>query len=203
MSARFSKGTRLKVRVTTEQLKRYVLDNSEAWFDEATHIPATRAWIERSLDRGHDIFMIVGFHTVTDASIRHESMAIASACGHAEVPVSLSLAAVGVVAPLGGITNPSTSLQKDGLDGERARFIAPGEQVCAIEYRKIRHKWLSSKRIEKCQLSDVRQWPSMERARDEEDGEDDIIEVELEDVGDLDGHWDKQILDHEVVLIRR
>ncbi|KJZ69928.1 hypothetical protein HIM_10684 [Hirsutella minnesotensis 3608] len=202
ISARFSKSTKLKVRVTTGQFRTYTLDNSEAWFDEATRLPATRAWIERAIDRGDDVYLIVGIHTVTDASINHESAAGRGTGAHAEIPVSLSLTAAGVVAPLGGIVDPSVGFQRRGLDGAHIRFVAPGEHVCAIEYRKLRHEWLSSKRIEKSRLSNVRQWSSMERARDEEDGEDDIIDVGLEDVDGLNGDWDKQIVEGEILFIR-
>lgn len=202
MSARLSKGTKLKVRVTTGQLRMYTLDNSEAWFDETTRLPATRAWIEQAIDRGREVYLIVGIHTVMDASISHESASGSRAGGHAEIPVSLSLTAAGIVAPFGGIIDPSIGFQRQGLDAAHTRFVAPGEQVCAIEYRKIRYEWLSSKRIEKSRLSNVRQWPSMERARDEEDGEDDIIEVGLEDVDDLDGDWVKQTAEGEILLIR-
>lgn len=66
----------------------------------------------------------------------------------------------------------------------------------------VRRDWLSSKRIEKSRLSDVRQWPSMERARDDEDGEDDIIEVRVEDVDSLDVNWDKQSVQDEIPFIR-
>lgn len=42
----------------------------------------------------------------------------------------------------------------------------------------------------------------MERARDEEDGEDDIIEVGLEKVNDLGGDWDKQVVEEGSVNSR-
>ncbi|PWI64022.1 hypothetical protein PCL_00443 [Purpureocillium lilacinum] len=202
LSTRFSKGTKLKVRVTTGQFRAYTLDNSDAWFDEATRLPATRVWIERAIDRGVDVYLIVGFHTITDASIIHESLTGNGSGACAEIPVSLSLAAAGVVAPLGGIADPSIGFQRQGVDGARARFVAPGEHVCAIQYRKLRYEWLSSKRIEKSRLSNVRQWSSMERARDEEDGEDDIIDVALKEVDDLDRGWDKHVVEGEVLLIR-
>lgn len=42
----------------------------------------------------------------------------------------------------------------------------------------------------------------MERARDDEDGEDDIIEVRVEDVDSLDVNWDKQSVQDEIPFIR-
>ncbi|PWI64609.1 hypothetical protein PCL_09503 [Purpureocillium lilacinum] len=202
LSTRFSKGAKLKVRVTTGQFTAYTLDNSDSWFDEVTRLPATRVWIERAIDRGDDVYLVVGFHTITDATVIHESVAGNGSGACAEIPVSLSLTAAGAVAPLGGIAVPSIGFQRQGVDGARACFVAPGEHVCAIEYRKLRYEWLSSKRIEKARLSDVRQWSSMERARDEEDGEDDIIDVGLKELDDLVGAWDKHVVEGEILLIR-
>ncbi|KAH6635865.1 hypothetical protein F5144DRAFT_159504 [Chaetomium tenue] len=202
VSITFAKRAKAKIRVTTEHVKTYTLDNSERWFEEATRVPATRAWIERRIDKGHDIYMIVGFHTITKAIISQESVDGSSAGGQINVPVSLSLAAAGVVVPLGDTIDPSMAIHQQGLDGTQSQFVAPGEQVCALEYRKLCHSWLSSKHIDKSRLSKVCHWPSMDRARDEEEGEDDIIEVELADVQGLDGDWDREVVDGEVLYMR-
>ncbi|KAN0069271.1 hypothetical protein V8E54_012286 [Elaphomyces granulatus] len=111
--------------------------------------------------------MIVGFYTVTNASISQDSID-----GALRPTFRQSLAAAG--------------------------FVAPGGQICALEYRKVCHRWLSSKRIDKSRLSKVCH-PSMERSRGEKDGEDDIVEVELTG---LDGGWDKEVVGDEVLFIR-
>ena len=75
--------------------------------------------------------------------------------------------------------------------------------MCAFQYRKVRHQWFSSNSIG---LSKSPQWLSVERARDKEDGEDDIIEVEARAVldKDLGGPWDKtELPDGEVLCFRR
>jgi len=79
--------------------------------------------------------------------------------------------------------------------------VAPGEQICAIVYRKLWHSWLSSKHIDKSRLSEACYWSSMDRARDEEDGEDDIVQVELSDVQDLDRDWENMTIDEETFYI--
>lgn len=202
LSSRFSKRTKVKVRVTTQQFKTYALDNPGAWFNEVTRLPKTRSWIEQTIDQGDNIYLIVGFHTITDAHIYQESLAGHTAGGKAQVPIGLSLAALGAVAPLGDIIDPSIDFQQEGVNRKLSHFLARGEQVCAIEYCEIRHAWLSSKHIDKARLSNVRQWSTMERARDEEDGEDDIIEVELEEIDQLDsGDWDKLTVEDSIVFI--
>ncbi|WKT54201.1 hypothetical protein QSH57_004785 [Fusarium oxysporum f. sp. vasinfectum] len=202
ISAAFSKRARMKVRVATDHIKTYTLDNSDDWFNKVTCLPATRAWIERAIDRGEDIYMIVGFYTATNASISQTSIVRNSAGGQIQVPVALSLSAAGVVAPIGNLLDPGVGVSQQGLDGAASQFVAPGEQVCALEYRKLCHRWLSSKDVDNSRLSEVRQWSSMERSRDEEDGEDDVIEVELTVVDYLNGDWDKEIVGDQVMFIR-
>jgi hypothetical protein len=203
MSASFSKRAKAQVQVTSESIVTYMLDNSDEWFDGAMVMPATRLWIERAVDRGNDIYMVVGFHTVTNARIIHESVRGKVVGGQVNVLAKLSLAAVGVIAPLGNITDPSVGGNSHSLDSTQSCFVAPGEQVCAFQYRKVRHRWLSSNSIDTLRLSkSPRWWYSTERGRDEEDGQDDIIEVEAIPVDELDGVWDREEADGEILLIR-
>lgn len=201
LSAMFSRGTQSRVHVTAEQFRQDAMNNYDEWFDEVTRLSDTRKWIEKTIQR-RDIYLVVGIHTVLNASISHESAFWQSANGNAEIPVSLALTAAGFVAPPGLFSEPSVTFQQQGQNGAHIRFVASGEHVCAIEYRRLRCTWLSSKCNENFKLSGVRQWCSLVRMRNEEDGEDDIVEVSLEDVGDLDSNWDKQILDGWVVLSR-
>ncbi len=203
MSAGFSNRAKTQVQVKADCVTTYTLDNSDEWFTEATGMPSTRTWIERAVDRGHDIYMIVGYHTVTNARIVHEFVREKGAGGQINVPVGLSLAAVGAIVPLGEIIDPSAGGNSHRLDDTRSFFRAPGEQICAFQYRKVRHRWLSSNSIDTSRLSKSPRWSSVERGRDEEDGEDDIIEVETIPVEELDGRWQRQeVLGGEILLIR-
>lgn len=63
--------------------------------------------------------------------------------------------------------------------------------------------WLSSRRIDTSEPSKVPRWSSIERGRDDEEGQNDIMEVELMAVDDLDEEWDKEeISEGEYVVIR-
>ncbi|KAK3934864.1 hypothetical protein QBC46DRAFT_358676 [Diplogelasinospora grovesii] len=183
MSAGFSRRAKTQVKVIADRVKTYTLDNSDEW--------------------GYDIYMIVGYHTVTDARIAHELVHESDTGGQIKAPVGLSLAAVGAIAPLGAIVDPSVGGNSHSVDHTQAFFMAPGEQICAFQYRKVRHRWLSSNSIDTSRLSKSPRWSSVERGRDEEDGEDDIIEVEAMALDKLDGEWDRQdAADGEILFIR-
>ncbi|KFY41368.1 hypothetical protein V495_04961 [Pseudogymnoascus sp. VKM F-4514 (FW-929)] len=202
LSARVSKRAKKKVLITTEQMKRYILDNSDLWFERATRIQATRVWIERALDRGQDIYMVVGFHTVINATISQESDTKSSVGGKISALANLPLAAAGIVAPLGDLVDPGVSTHYQDENGSKSQFVARGEQICAFEYRKLSHRWLSSKDIDKSWLLKECHWSAIERTRDEEDGEDDIFEAELTDIQDLGGDWEKEVVGDAVLFMR-
>ncbi|KAK0649104.1 hypothetical protein B0T16DRAFT_507676 [Cercophora newfieldiana] len=188
LSTGFSKQTKTRTQITTEQVQTYTLANSDAWFDEAMKLPAARAWIERNIDRGRTIYLIVGYHTATDACIRQASVVEGSTTGEIVLPVGMALAsAAGVAGPvvssaLGEVLDPSVMMEAMEADGEAQRCVFRGEQVCAVEYRKVRHRWLSSRDLDKARLSErVCRWSSVEQSRDDEgEEEEDVIEVELD-----------------------
>lgn len=195
MSSGFSKRANAKVRIETDTVKTYILDNSASWFTEATKFEDTRRWIERALG-GDGIYLIIGFHTLTDARIVHESIEGRQLAGELTAPVGLSLAAVGAVAPLGGIIDPSMGGHKRILDGAKTQFVAPGEQICALQYCKISYRWLQRKNIDNLKLSKALYWTAKESWRranfDAVKDEPDILNVEIEELEKLEGDWEKE-----------
>lgn len=191
MSSGFSKRAKTKAKIATSQVKTYALGNSGRWFTEAMSLEETRKWVEKAIDQGDDIYVIVGFHTVADARIILQFELGREAAGQLALPVGLSLTAIGAIAPFGNIVDPSVAGQHQVIKGGEVQFVAPGEQVCALQYRKVCHQWLSSRRIDKVSLSKVSRWTAYDRCRDDEEGEDDIIEVEAVEMQKPGGDWEE------------
>lgn len=202
ISAGISRNAKTRLRVDADTVTTYTLDNSEEWFIEAVSLMDTRRWIKRTIDKGYDVYMITGFHTVTDSRITQEQIRDGGIDGQVSLPVSLSLAAVGTLVPFSDILDPAIGGTGSSSNHARTCFEAPGEQVCAFQYRKLRYRWLSSNNIDKSRLSKSPRWSCLERGRDEEDGEDDIIEVNTEELGQLDGEWERREAGEEVLLAR-
>lgn len=57
--------------------------------------------------------------------------------GQVEVPVSVALVAGGIALPVGGITDPKVSAKYEESRGVKVQFVAPGERICALQYRKV------------------------------------------------------------------
>ncbi|KAK5994025.1 hypothetical protein PT974_07465 [Cladobotryum mycophilum] len=175
LSTQFSKRAKKTVRVIASQVTTSMLDNSDSWFEEATRIPATQTWIERQVDQGHDIFLIVGLHTVTDASIMHESS-------------------------LGKSYRPKHRGEHQAFAGAQSQFVVPGDQVCALQCRRISHRWLSSRHVEQFRLKRPR-WKSLEMSRDDEEDEDDTIEVDMIEGEGLGEGWDREAIGDDIVFV--
>lgn len=79
-------------------------------------------------------------------------------------------------------------------DGNRVRFTGVGEQVYAVEYRKVKFRFLRSKDINKGTLESGARWKMFWTIRGHQNDED-VLEAELCDEG-LD---EDSLEDHETV----
>lgn len=197
ISAGFSKRLQSEINLTPACGSNYSLDNSDAWFDKAVRLPETRKWIEKAALRGHKIYIIVGIQTLTDARIVQKSAQGQQARGQVSVPVSLTLTAATAIMPFADLVDPAVHGEYQNIENDKISLLARGEQVCSLQYRKVKTRWLSSRLMEPLQLSGTRRWTCMEGDKrdmyEESDNEDeDTIEVDLGDVEEFDGEWDAE-----------
>jgi hypothetical protein len=196
ISAGFSKRLQSQIQLVPASARNYCLDNSDEWFDKAVSLPDTRKWIENAALRGHKIYIIVGIQTFIDTRIVQKSARGQQAGGQVTVPVSLSLTAAAAVMPFADLVDPAIHGEHQNVESDQLWLLAPGEQVCSLQYREVKTRWLSSRLIEPLQLSKTRQWSCMEGDKrdtyeDDSDEEDeDIMEVDLGDVEEFNGEWD-------------
>jgi hypothetical protein len=202
LSLALSQRAKREVKVTAEAVKTYTLDNVTKWFREATSLDETKEWLERTFDEGEDIFFIIGFRTILNAQISEEIMSGHSISGKVQMPISAALASAGIFVPLQNI-DPSIGGHHQSTDGVRARFIAPGENVCALQYLKLRQSFFSSSQLDKSKLSRNPRWNVYDKTRNSPAGVDDIIEVDLEGDDKPEGDWEIQKLEGEEILISK
>ena len=151
-------------------------------------------------------YYVVGFHTVTDARIVHEYVEGNQANGELTMPVGLSLAAVSGIAPIGNVVDPGVKGNRTASNGAKTQFIAPGEQICALQYRKVSYRWLFSKDINNLKIEKAPRWTAGETWRRttiaEIEDEPDVLEVEIVEFKQPEGEWEREEAeDSEVLLI--
>ena len=186
LSSSFSKRAKASIRITSDQVTTYYLNNTGAWFRDAVQSEQTRKWIERTIDEGEEIYVITGYHTLMNALVAERSRGQRDSSGRLVLPVSAALAASGIVAPIGDISDPGMTASSEHAEDEHREFIAEGVQICAVQYRKVRHGWFSSKNVEKMKLARDTRWERYDRPRFLQSDGSDMIEVELEEVATYD-----------------
>lgn len=174
------------------QATTYQLTNSGAWFREACAKKETRSWFEGAIeDNDSDVYLVIGYHTVTDAQITEEVTSGGKSDGGITLASSLITGAP-APAPAGDLLSVRVDSTRDTRRNQTRSFHAPGEQIYAVQYRKVEFKWLSSKSIDKTTLERNNRWKIFWSAdqrtgnETEFDGEDDVVEADLTDEFDLE-----------------
>ena len=192
----------------------YRLLNSRAYFLRICKEKDTWEWLENVITEGWNAYMVVGIHTVKDAEItlKYQTAQAMGVSGHLPV-TALAGAAAGVPVPdqTADIKiNGETHKRHGGISG----FIAPGEQVIAIQYHKLKFRWLSSRSLESTYLEMGNRWKVYlldDKAEPEEEIEDveDVLEVEFEEEiestkvgGNHEGFMDCDVRD-ELFLVQQ
>lgn len=163
----------------------YSLNNSTLWFDRAISSPETKSWIEKNALRGNKIYMVVGFQTLTNPRITITSTRGQQAASNLGIADILSLIISGAVIP-DSISGPSTTQsQHQTVSSAQVCLDAPGERVCSLLYRRIKHRWLSSRKDDYLKLSPTHVWSCIEGNRREAYSESEDEEEESEDEEDM------------------
>ena len=159
--------------------KTYLLYNSGDHFKTLAGIQQAREWFEINIKYGCDAYMIVGIHTVPVSSICVSDLE-------------------NRFAELNSNLGPENGRVEIGTP-------TPGEIVFAVQYRKVRFNWFSSRTMKHGFLNKgCNRWKvfSIPVRTGEENDEDDIVEAVLEDnIGDKDVDGDIYFVDNQIITI--
>ena len=167
--------------IATAQSTVHQLANSRDWFHTAIREEETRKWIEKAIMEGEKIYLIVGYEIVRDAWLNKAQSSLKKRTVNLQAPLSAALATIGVVLPLGVSADPRINqfMAESHFAGES--HVAPGEQVSAVQDRKVKFKGFSSRDLDKAQLEKGSRWKMQRSFRGQEDGVNDIVEPWLSD----------------------
>ncbi|KAI9863866.1 MAG: hypothetical protein M1813_003518 [Trichoglossum hirsutum] len=191
VSASRTKQNKTSTRVATDRVTTYQLNNSGLWFKNAVKLEATRKWIEQAIDQGEDVYVVVGYHTMLNARIVESASMASESSAQFDVPATALLAATGAVIPVGRIADPGISGHQQYSQGVQKQFVATGEQVCAVQYRKVHFKWFSSRDLDSAVLEKENRWKVYWNIRGQESGTNDVLETDLQDELELEGDREK------------
>jgi len=198
-----SKRNKTHNKITTDKVTTYQLDNSGSWFKNTVRAEATQRWINEAIHQGHDIYLVVGYHTMVDAQIIEGIFAAEESSARLELPVTVPLAAVGAVSSTSNMADPSVAGHSQGDQCVQRRFVATGEQIIAVQYRKVCFKWFSSRDLDSAGLEKDNRWEYFYRNKHKTNrGETkDVLEADLRDELGWEDYCEGDTLETEGIFL--
>lgn len=148
----------------TEKATTYQLLNSDNWFLKLCQDDEAKKWLERFMTRV-PIFMVVGLHTVEDATISLDREQGTKFKGTAEAPLTEAVAPGTSSVPGGDTLNLKAEGSKEMITTNAATFVAPGNRIVAVQYRKIEFDMLKGKKVEDARLALKTFWKQFDASR--------------------------------------
>lgn len=175
----FSKNNVSGIDISSALYVTRQLRNSEDVFQKICTLPTARRWLERALRRRQKVYLVVGIKTLTDARIQQGKSRALEAEASVEIPTALAAAAGGVVLPLGDLLDVGAGLSRQKQDDEKISFVAPGEQIFAVQYRKIEFARFSGRDIDKASLELGNSWKVYVEARGSEEAFEEVVNARV------------------------
>ena len=131
------------------------------------------------------IYLIVGYHTLSDT--KYEKVSISGGGFGMDSSVSIEMGIAGG----NSISTSGVDLAariRGGVNSERRQqsgFEVPGEQIYAVQYRKLKFKWYSSRSLKDGVLEKNNRWKLYWDVRGDNEEQDNVLELVF--AGDLGG----------------
>ena len=136
----------------------YLMRNSGYWFEQACELAPIRRWVEWVNRRGLKIYLLVGLRTIFDGRFRLEHTAATGTGGQVKVPTDILVG----LPPMGLDVGGGGKVFKD--QAALSEFNAAGERIWALQYRQIKFKWYSTKKMENAALESRTRWVTFNRS---------------------------------------
>ncbi|KAF7116137.1 hypothetical protein CNMCM5793_004157 [Aspergillus hiratsukae] len=207
--------------VATDRVTTYELGDPQAWFRRAVKAEPVREWIKHAINHHCDILMIVGYHTMIDARVVIGAPDTAEITTWLNLPLMKALASAEITLPYDEIGHsafenmvsgpkkhhqyhrppePQTQTQPQQRPrlGVQKRLVAIGEQVCALQYLKLRFHWVSSSTLDQTALDKGNQWKVYSNVRGDTA---DVVEVDVQEDLQIEDKCKTSTIDGRLFII--
>lgn len=177
-------------RAETKQTKTYQLANSGQWFQSTIGGSKLREWITQSIKDGENVYLVVGYYTMVDTQVMEGGSSTIRTSAQLNLPATLvALPAGSVFASLPPIADPSFGSQSDQREQFEKQFVATGEQIGAVQYRKLRFSTLSPENLDKALLEGGNRWHIFSNLRGPGIGNNNVVQADIEDDWKLEDNF--------------
>jgi hypothetical protein len=191
----YLKNDGVSVDLSAAKASLRTLPNSDGWFEEICASVHTRKWLEQKIERigllRLRVYLIVGLHTFQNVKFtsRKKGDMDVRVADEAKAPIT---ALVMAGSQLGGVIDPALSSTFDNAH-QMLQSFSKDELIYAVQYRRLKFNWFSSKDLDKSYLDRKTFWKVMvtdcgraEGEGSEEDEYEEVLEAQLCDDSDSD-----------------
>lgn len=157
------------------------LQDSGLVFERACSNQRARNWLEGAFRRRRDVYMVTGIRTLLDANVGTEKSKNMEVSGGFAIPTAQVATAAGYAIPMGESLDVGISSSKSKGDTERTNFVAKGEYIFAIEYRKVRFAMFSKRQVDNAYLEIGVHWNMFIGTRGQSEEDNMVIQAQLEE----------------------
>ncbi|KAM0302805.1 hypothetical protein ACHAO8_011562 [Botrytis cinerea] len=118
-------------KFTAGTYKKYILANTDTLFERMLESPSHRAWLDKRMKQNGKAYLVTAIDTVTDAQLNTSRNDVTDLKAQAE---NLNLIIEPIVSLPG---SASIDVSHNSNTSNLMSYRAPGEQICAISFRKI------------------------------------------------------------------
>ncbi|KAF4427471.1 hypothetical protein FACUT_9588 [Fusarium acutatum] len=155
----------------------YFLDNADTKFKEMCKDKVAREWFEDAFKKRRHVYMVTAIQTLIDANMSLDSNTAGKGEVEVKIPASKVLGEPTGAAPL----DPKLVAQHRARKHRETGFVGQGEQIYAIQYRKVKWQLFSSHNMETAFLEEGNRWQVMWKTMGAEKNTRDVLETTLED----------------------
>ncbi|KGQ09543.1 hypothetical protein BBAD15_g5118 [Beauveria bassiana D1-5] len=173
----FRNTSDLEAKITNTICVTYYLDSPDGKFASMCKSKAARAWFEDAYRKRKVVYMVTGIQTLTDANMELSGTATGKEAASLTVPVSGVSDKIATV----DVIDPRLSAERHTERHRETGFVAEGEQIYAIQYRKIKFNLFSAQNMDEAYLEEGNRWEVMWKTMGAND-KTNILEVKLVDL---------------------
>jgi hypothetical protein len=147
----------LETKISNTVCITYYLDNADVKFAAMCRDKTARAWFEKAYKRRKHVYMVTAIQTLTGASMELKGSKSTDVSASGTVPLSK---AAGDPTPtgIGDLRLLAELRQSKHIE---TGFVAEGEQIYAIQYRKVKFDLFSSRDMGEAYLEEGNRWKVM------------------------------------------
>jgi hypothetical protein len=174
-------------KLTAQKATRWQLLNSDTVFTSIIGDRNTREWLE-SVCKHSPVHFVVGLITILNPSVNNAAERKLELEASGDIPFAEAVAPGSSTLPVAGdALDLKAEVSKSKSEEQNAKFLAPGDRIIGVQYRRVNFKGFKSADIGLPHLETKNRWKKYTGGDIVRGDMEDVLEANLESTPTLDG----------------